>query len=197
MPVSQPVGSVVATMKIQKFDIPGPVLILPKKHSDERGFFSETFRKNFLQREVGPIEFVQDNHSYSPKSGTVRGFHFQIAPTPQAKLVRVVRGAIMDVAVDIRKSSPSYGDHVSTTLSADNFAQFYVPIGFAHGFCTLEPDTEVVYKVSNYYDSSTEKGLLWNDPALKIAWPVGPSDVTISDKDRNYPPLGQLGAWFI
>jgi dTDP-4-dehydrorhamnose 3,5-epimerase len=108
----------------------------------------------------------------------------------------VVRGAIMDVAVDIRKTSPTYGKHVTATLSAKNFAQLYVPIGFAHGFCTLEPDTEVVYKVSNYYDPSTEKGLLWNDPALKIDWPFGAGAVTLSDKDRKYPPLSQLGSWF-
>jgi dTDP-4-dehydrorhamnose 3,5-epimerase len=183
-------------MKIELFDIAGPLLIRPEKHVDARGFFAEVFRKDVLASKTGPIEFVQENHSRSSKAGTVRGLHFQVAPTPQAKLVRVVRGAILDVAVDLRKSSVSYGRHVATTLSAENFAQLYVPIGFAHGFCTLEPDTEVVYKVSNYYDPSTEKGLLWNDPTLKIAWPVGPSEVTISDKDRNYPPLQQLGAWF-
>jgi dTDP-4-dehydrorhamnose 3,5-epimerase len=183
-------------MKTEVFDIPGPVLFLPIKHSDPRGFFAEVFRKDFLQFKAGAIDFVQDNHSYSAKAGTVRGLHFQVAPTPQAKLVRVVRGAILDVAVDLRKSSPSYGRHVAATLSAKNLAQLFVPIGFAHGFCTLEPDTEVVYKVSSYYDPSTERGLLWNDRALKIAWPVGPSDVTISDKDQNYPPLHRLGAWF-
>jgi dTDP-4-dehydrorhamnose 3,5-epimerase len=183
-------------MKTESFDIPGPVLFLPTKHSDGRGFFSEVFRKDFLQFKVGAIEFVQDNHSHSAKAGTVRGLHFQVAPTPQAKLIRVVRGAILDVAVDIRKSSPSYGRHVAARLSAKNFSQLYVPIGFAHGFCTLEPNTEVVYKVSSYYDPSTEKGLLWNDPALNIAWPVGPGQVTISDKDRQYPPLSQLETWF-
>jgi dTDP-4-dehydrorhamnose 3,5-epimerase len=183
-------------VKVQTFDISGPLLLLPEKHIDGRGFFAETFRKDWLEAQTGPIEFVQDNHSCSSKSGTVRGLHFQVTPTPQAKLVRVVRGAILDVVVDLRKSSPTYGQHVATTLSAENFAQLYVPIGFAHGFCTLEPDTEVVYKVSDYYDPSTEKGLLWNDRALKIVWPVGPNDVTISDKDRNYPPLHRLEAWF-
>jgi dTDP-4-dehydrorhamnose 3,5-epimerase len=179
-------------MKIETFDIAGPLLIVPEKHPDARGFFAEVYRKDVLRDEIGPNEFVQDNHSLSAKSGTVRGLHFQAAPTPQAKLVRVVHGAIMDVAVDIRQSSPTYGRHIATTLSAENFAQLYVPVGFAHGFCTLEPDTEVLYKVSGYYDPATEKGLLWNDPALKIAWPVGPTGVTISDKDRNYPPLAQL-----
>jgi dTDP-4-dehydrorhamnose 3,5-epimerase len=184
-------------MQVQTFDILGPVLISPAKHSDARGYFAETFRKDWLESSAGLIEYVQDNQSYSAKIGTVRGLHFQIPPTPQAKLVRAVRGAIVDVAVDLRKSSPSYGLHVATILSAENFAQLYIPVGFAHGFCTLEPDTEVVYKVSDYYDPSTEKGLLWNDPALKINWPVGPVDVTISDKDRNYPPLSKLGTWFI
>jgi dTDP-4-dehydrorhamnose 3,5-epimerase len=183
-------------MKFETFDIAGPLLILPEKHADARGFFAEVFRKDVLASKTGPIEFVQDNHSHSSKPGTVRGLHFQVTPTPQAKLVRAVRGAVFDVAVDLRKSSPTYGRHVATTLSAENFAQLYVPIGFAHGFCTLEPNTEVVYKVSAYYDPATEKGLLWNDPALKIAWPHGLSRVTISDKDRNYPPLDQLGAWF-
>jgi dTDP-4-dehydrorhamnose 3,5-epimerase len=183
-------------MKAETFDILGPLLILPNKRSDARGYFAETFRKDWLESSAGSIEFVQDNHSRSSKPGTVRGLHFQVSPTPQAKLVRVVRGAIMDVAVDIRKTSPTFGKHVTAKLSAENFAQLYVPIGFAHGFCTLEPDTEVVYKVSNYYDPSTEKGLLWNDPALKIDWPFGVGAVTLSDKDRKYPPLSQLGSWF-
>jgi dTDP-4-dehydrorhamnose 3,5-epimerase len=185
-----------ATMKTDGFNVPGPMLITPKKHLDDRGFFSEIFRKDLFEKSVGPIEFVQENHSRSAKSGTVRGLHFQVAPTAQAKLVRVVRGSIVDVAVDIRKSSPTYGQHVTVTLSAENLAQLYVPTGFAHGFCTLEPGTEVVYKVSSYYDPSTEKGLLWNDPTLKIAWPFPPSGVTISDKDRIYPPLARLGTWF-
>jgi len=183
-------------MKTETFNIVGPLLILPKKHSDERGFFSEIFRKDFFEKTIGSIDFIQENHSYSAKSGTVRGLHFQIAPTTQAKLVRVVHGAILDVAVDLRKSSPTYGQHVSSTLSAKNFALLYVPIGFAHGFCTLEPDSEVVYKVSNYYDRSTEKGLAWNDPALNIAWPVGASEAVLSEKDRDYPPLSKLGTWF-
>ena len=186
----------IAAMKTETFNIVGPLLILPKKHADERGFFSEIFRKDFFEKTIGAIEFIQENHSYSAKSGTVRGLHFQIAPTAQAKLVRVVHGAIMDVAVDLRKSSPTYGQHITNTLTAKNFAQLYVPIGFAHGFCTLEPDSEVVYKVSNYYDPATEKGLVWNDPVLNIAWPVGASEAILSEKDRDYPPLSKLGTWF-
>ncbi len=183
-------------MKIQKFDISGPLLILPMQYSDERGFFSETFRKDFLEREIGSIDFVQDNHSYSSKTATVRGLHFQVTPNPQAKLVRVVRGGVMDVAVDIRTSSTTYGKHIKAVLSAENFCQLFVPIGFAHGFCTLEPDTEVIYKVSSYYDPATEKGLLWNDPALGIDWPIKANDAILTDKDRNYPHLIELGHWF-
>src|SRR5262245_55238582 len=127
-------------MNIETFDISGPLLLRTQKHQDGRGFFAETFRRDFLQAKAAAPDFVQDNHSYSAKSGTVRGLHFQVAPTAQAKLVRVVRGAIFDVAVDLRKSSPSYGRHVAAALSAENFAQLYIPVGFAHGFCTLEPD---------------------------------------------------------
>ena len=183
-------------METKTFDIAGPVLISPKKHADARGFFAELYRKDVLQAKLGPVEFVQDNHSLSVRAGTVRGLHFQVAPSPQAKLVRVVRGAAFDVAVDLRKSSPSYGRHVATTLSAANMAQMYLPIGFAHGFCTLEPDTEVVYKVSDYYDPAAEKGLLWNDPALNIAWPVEAREASLSEKDKRYPPFSELGAWF-
>jgi len=183
-------------MKIEPLAIPGPLLILPERHADARGYFAETFRKDLVEPLTGPVEFVQDNQSRSAKAGTVRGLHFQVAPSPQAKLVHVIRGAVFDVAVDLRKSSPSYGRHVAATLSAENLAVLYVPVGFAHGFCTLEPDTEVVYKASAYYDPAAEKGLLWNDPALNIDWPFEASAVTISDKDRTLPPLSRLGSWF-
>jgi len=183
-------------MEIRTFDIAGPVLIVPKKHMDARGYFAEIFRKEVLHSWIGEVEFVQENQSRSSRPGTVRGLHFQVAPSAQAKLVRVARGAIFDVAVDLRKSSPSYGRHISAKLSVENLAGLYIPVGFAHGFCTLEPETEVIYKVSSYYDPSAEKGLLWNDPALKIAWPVESSAVTVSDRDRAYPFLSELGAWF-
>ena len=183
-------------MKIEAFDIPGPRLLLPQKHIDARGFFAEVFRHDFFQSEVGAIEFVQDNQSCSAKAGTVRGLHFQLGPFAQAELVRVVRGAVLDVAVDLRRSSRSFGRHVATTLSAANLAALYVPIGFAHGFCTLEADSEVVYKASSYYEPEAEKGLRWNDPALNIPWPVGPNNVTISDKDRNLTLLVELGPCF-
>lgn len=183
-------------MNIQTFDIAGPLLLLPKKHNDARGFFVETFRKDALAQAIGNIDFVQDNQSYSAKAGTVRALHFQVPPAAQAKLVRVIRGSVMDVAVDIRRASPTYGRHVSATLSADNLAQLYVPVGFAHGFCTLEPDTEVVYKVSAYYDPGREQGLAWDDPALNIAWPAVSREAVIADRDRTHPRLKDLAAFF-
>src|SRR3990172_3061130 len=127
------------------FPVQGPVLIRHRKYPDERGFISETFRADLFRDLVEPIEFVQENHSYSARRGTVRGLHFQVPPVAQAKLVRVIRGAMLDVAVDIRRLSATYGQHVSTILSAADIAQFYVPVGFAHGFCTLEPDTVAIY----------------------------------------------------
>lgn len=183
-------------METTSFDISGPILLSPKKHLDNRGFFAEIFRREHLQSRCGPVEFVQENQSYSSKAGTVRGLHFQISPTQQAKLIRVVHGAVMDVAVDIRRSSKTRGKHVAVMLSAENLAQLYIPIGFAHGFCTLEPDTEITYKVTSYYDPAAEKGLAWDDPALNIPWPVKPNEAILSGKDRSYPKLIELGDWF-
>ncbi|BCP54517.1 dTDP-4-dehydrorhamnose 3,5-epimerase [Kaistia sp. 32K] len=180
-------------MQIQRFAIEGPVLIQPKVHGDDRGYFFEAFRADLFEREVDPgVAFVQDNQSLSRQVGTVRGLHFQLEPRAQAKLVRVLRGAILDVAVDIRPASPTFGQHVAATLSADNQAQLYVPAGFAHGFCTLEADTEVFYKTSDFYSPDHDRGLAWNDPALGIAWPVSEADATLSDRDRRHPALADL-----
>jgi dTDP-4-dehydrorhamnose 3,5-epimerase len=137
---------------------------------------------------------VQDNHSLSRKPGVIRGLHFQLPPFAQAKLVRVVRGSVLDVVVDIRRGSPSFGHHATVTLSAGNGLQLFVPHGFAHGFCTLEPDTEVLYKVDAYYAPEHERGLLWNDPALAIPWPAAAPE--ISDKDRCWPSLSDLADMF-
>ncbi|WEK49904.1 MAG: dTDP-4-dehydrorhamnose 3,5-epimerase [Candidatus Kaistia colombiensis] len=178
---------------IERFTIEGPALIHPKVHGDARGQFFEAFRQDLFQRDVDPaIAFVQDNQSLSRPAGTVRGLHFQLEPRAQAKLVRVLRGAILDVAVDIRPSSPTFGQHVAVTLSAENHAQLYVPTGFAHGFCTLGPDTEVFYKTSDYYSPEHDRGLAWDDPALGIAWPVGDTATTLSDRDRKHPRLADL-----
>ena len=181
-------------MIVERLKIREIVAIRPDRHEDERGFFSETYSRRALAETGIDTEFVQDNHSLSVPLGTLRGLHFQAPPAAQAKLVRVVRGAIFDVAVDIRAGSPSYGRHVSCRLSAQEWNQLYIPAGFAHGFCTLEPDTEVIYKVSDYYAPEHDRGLLWNDPALGIEWPV--SEPLLSEKDRSHPLLRQMPECF-
>jgi dTDP-4-dehydrorhamnose 3,5-epimerase len=182
-------------MDIEALAIPDVKLIRPKRFGDARGFFSEVYSRPALAAAGITLEFVQDNHSRSAKVGTVRGLHFQTAPFAQDKLVRVTKGRILDVAVDLRRASPTYGRHVSAELSADNWTQILVPVGFAHGFCTLEPDTEVIYKVSQVYAPAHDGGVLWNDPDLGIVWPVASADAVLSDKDvklprfRDLPPL--------
>ncbi|SUS06312.1 dTDP-4-dehydrorhamnose 3,5-epimerase [uncultured Defluviicoccus sp.] len=171
--------------------IPGVLLVQPKRFGDARGYFSETFN-SARYVEVGIPDFVQDNESLSRIAGTVRGLHFQKVPFAQAKLVRCTRGSFFDAAVDIRRKSPTYGKHVAVTLSAENGLQLYVPVGFAHGFCTLEPDTQIEYKVSAPYSAEHDGGLAWDDPALNINWPVEPAKAILSDKDRRQPKLADL-----
>ncbi|MDH3194847.1 MAG: dTDP-4-dehydrorhamnose 3,5-epimerase [Hyphomicrobiales bacterium] len=172
------------------------VELKPKKFGDGRGFFSEVYNRTELAEAGFAFDFIQDNHSLSRDKGTVRGLHFQVPPFAQTKLVRVVKGAIFDVAVDIRTGSPTYGRHASIIISAQTWNQVLIPVGFAHGFCTLEPDTEVLYKVDAAYSPQHDRGLLWNDPALAIEWPVEPDIAVLSDKDRNHPTLSQLPASF-
>ena len=179
-------------MRIEDLDIPAVKVLTPTKHGDRRGFFSETYNRQALAKAGIDIDFVQDNHSLSAGRGTVRGLHFQTPPFAQDKLVRVLRGAVFDVAVDLRRGSPSYGAHVSVVLSAEAWNQALVPVGFAHGFMTLEPDTEVVYKVSRHYAPDHDKGLLWNDPALDIPWPLLEDEAVLSDKDRRQPRLAEV-----
>lgn len=168
----------------------------PKKFGDGRGFFSETYSaRRFEQAGITDL-FVQDNHSLSAQVGTVRGLHFQIAPHAQSKLVRVVRGAILDVALDIRRGSPTFGQHIAVELSAEAWNQLFVPIGFAHGFCTLQPDTEVLYKVNAYYAPEAEFGVLWCDEELGIDWPIGAGNPVLSEKDRRHPRLCDLPTYF-
>jgi dTDP-4-dehydrorhamnose 3,5-epimerase len=183
-------------VKATPLAIEGVLLVEPRRFGDARGFFSETWsRQGFA--EIGiDHDFVQDNHSLSREVGVVRGLHFQVPPAAQGKLVRVVRGAILDVAVDLRLGSPSYGQHVTAELSAENWRQLWVPPGFAHGFCTLLPDTEVVYKVTSPYAPESDKGLAWDDPALGIAWPVAAGEAVLSDKDRRHPRLSELPVYF-
>jgi len=159
-------------MKAERLAIPDLILIEPARFGDDRGFFSEVWSRRTLAAHGITADFVQDNHSLSRQKGVVRGLHFQRPPTAQAKLVRVVRGSILDIAVDIREGSPTYGQHVACELSAANWQQLWIPAGFAHGFVTLEEDTEVLYKVDAYYDRATDAGIAWNDPALAIDWPV-------------------------
>lgn len=169
--------------------IPAVKLVKPQKFGDERGFFSEVFNRRAFQEAGIDFDPVQDNHSLSATVGTVRGLHFQGPPSAQAKLVRVARGAILDVAVDIRHGSPTFGQHVAVELSAANWLQLLVPRGFAHGFCTLEPDTEVLYKVDAYYDPTVDFGIAWDDPELAIDWGVEKARATLSEKDCKHPNL--------
>ena len=183
-------------MEVKSLAIPGPLLLTPRKFGDARGFFSEVYNEQKFSSILDGVRFVQDNHSMSTARGTVRGLHFQAAPTAQGKLVRVVRGAIVDIAVDIRRQSPTYGEHVSVELSAENWAQLWIPVGFAHGFCTLEPDTEMIYKVTDYYSAADDRGIAWDDPDIGIEWPVDAADAVLSDKDRRQPRLVGLPEYF-
>ena len=182
--------------RITALRIPAVKLLTPARHGDRRGFFSEVYNRRALAAAGIDVEFVQDNHSLSAGKGTVRGLHFQAPPCAQHKLVRVTRGAAFDVAVDLRRASPTYGRHAGVVLSAAAWNQVLVPVGFAHGFMTLEPDTEVVYKVSDYYSPAHDRGLLWNDPALGIEWPVPEADAVLSDRDRRQPRLADVGTPF-
>jgi dTDP-4-dehydrorhamnose 3,5-epimerase len=173
-------------------EIPGLILLEPKRLGDSRGFFSETYNRARLAEAGFDREFVQDNHSLSVAQGVVRGLHFQSPPHAQDKLVRVIRGAVLDVAVDIRRGSATYGDHAAVALSAENWRQLLVPAGFAHGFVTLAPETEVIYKVTAYYAPEHDHGILWSDPALGIAWGVAAEAAQLSDKDRDQPRLEEI-----
>jgi dTDP-4-dehydrorhamnose 3,5-epimerase len=182
--------------EIRSLAIPDVKLINPRIFRDERGNFSEIYnRRDMSQAGIG-CEFVQDNQSLSRAKGVVRGLHYQVAPHAQGKLVRVINGAILDVAVDIRQGSPTFGRHVTAILSAANGSQVWIPVGFAHGFCTLEPDTEVIYKVTDYYAPDCDRGIAVDDPDLGIPWPVAPAEAILSDKDRKHPRLRDLPAQF-
>ena len=164
-------------------------IIIPAKFGDDRGFFSEVWNAKDFENQGLKADFVQDNHALSAEVGTVRGLHFQLDPAAQGKLVRVVRGSVMDVAVDIRKGSPTFGQHITVELSAENWRQLWVPAGFAHGYCTTSPNTEIAYKVTDYYSPENDSGIFWNDPALKIKWPVSPEKAILSEKDKILPVL--------
>jgi dTDP-4-dehydrorhamnose 3,5-epimerase len=176
-------------MKVEALAIPEVLLLTPQQFTDARGVFVETWNAARFSALGIPGPFVQDNQSLSIRRGTVRGLHLQVAPNVQAKLVRCLRGAIWDVAVDVRPGSATFGKHVGAELSAANWCQLWIPGGFLHGFCTLEPDTEVSYKVTAPYDRDAERGVVWDDPALALPWPVAAADAVLSDKDLVLPRL--------
>jgi dTDP-4-dehydrorhamnose 3,5-epimerase len=188
--------SVVQRAEVLATEIAEVKLIVPRIHRDHRGFFSETYNRADLAALGVNLEFVQDNHSLSVERGVVRGLHFQIPPFAQDKLLRVIRGSVFDVALDIRRESPTYGKHVARVISAADWNQFLVPAGFAHGFCTLEANTEVIYKVTNYYSPEHDRGVLWNDADLGITWPVTDAEAILSDKDKKQPRFRDLPHYF-
>ncbi|MBR0652979.1 dTDP-4-dehydrorhamnose 3,5-epimerase [Roseomonas terrae] len=181
-------------MKVTPLAIPEVLLIEPVRHGDARGFFSEVWSRRTAEAVGVTAEFVQDNHAFSAQAGVLRGLHFQRPPSAQGKLVRAARGAILDVAVDIRLGSPTYGRYAAEVLSADNWRQLWVPRGFAHGYVTLEPNTEVLYKTDNYYDREADAGIAWDDPDLDIDWSV--DTPMLSEKDRTAPRLAEILAPF-
>ena len=183
-------------MRFDETEIPGLFEIRPKRIGDDRGYFSEVFRQSLFDAAIGPEAFVQENESLSMRAGTVRGLHFQSAPFAQGKLVRCLTGAIFDVAVDLRHGSPDFGRWVGVTLSADEGNQLWIPEGFAHGFCTLMPETRVCYKVTAPYSPEHDKGVAWDDPDIGIEWPGVADAQTLSGKDRAQPKLADLAHHF-
>jgi dTDP-4-dehydrorhamnose 3,5-epimerase len=183
-------------LQIQPLSIPDVLCIQPTQHHEDRGFFSEVYRRDVLASHGVEVAFVQDNHVFSAARGVLRGLHFQVPPNAQGKLVRCVRGAVVDVAVDIRQGSPTYGQHVALELSARNWRQVWVPPGFAHGYVTLQPESEVLYKVTAYYDPVAERGIAWDDPALSIDWRWPAGELVISPKDRANPNLADAAPAF-
>jgi len=183
-------------MVVAGTELDGVLIFTPTRHADARGTFMETFRQDMFERHAPGIAFVQDNWSLSRRRGTVRGLHFQRAPMGQGKLVRCGRGAVLDVAVDIREGSPSYGRHVAVELSADNARQLWIPAGFLHGFCALTDEAELLYKVTSHYSPAHDGAVRWSDPALGIAWPIAEADAILSEKDAAAPLLKDIAPPF-
>lgn len=172
-------------MKVTPLYLDGVMILEPDVHIDQRGFFMESYNESVMIDNGIRHKFVQDNHSLSKDAGVIRGLHYQLNPKAQTKLIWVIRGAIYDVVLDIRKQSPTFGQWVGTILSEHNNRQLLIPKGFAHGFCTLSPNTQVFYKVDEYYSPDHDRGILWNDPELSIAWPI--TNPILSTKDQNHP----------
>ena len=180
-------------MQIEDTAIPEVKLVRPVRHGDNRGFFSEVWNARDFAAAGLPVDFVQDNHVLNGRKGTLRGLHLQVAPSPQGKLVRCCRGAIYDVAVDVRRESPTFGRHVGVELSGENWTQLWVPEGFAHGYVTLTDGAEVLYKVTGLYDPAAERGIRHDDPDLAIDWPLPAGGPELSEKDRHWPGLKEFG----
>lgn len=174
-------------MKVIPLQLEGAYVLEPLIHGDNRGFFMESYNENTMNEKGLKYTFIQDNHSHSAEVGVLRGLHYQLNPEAQTKLIRVLSGVIYDVLVDIRRNSLTYGKWVGVILSEHNRRQLLVPAGFAHGFCTLVPNTQVLYKVDQYYSPENDRGILWNDPSLGIDWPL--SSPILSDKDQLHPLL--------
>lgn len=183
-------------MEFRTFKLGGPVEIVPSKIEDERGYFSEVFRAADFAEQAGTVEFVQDNQSLSVRAGTIRGVHFQSLPAAQGKLVRCLAGKVFDVAVDLRGDSPDYGRWIGTTLTPEMNNQLWIPAGFGHAFCTLEANSVISYRVTNYYSPGNDKGVAWDDPDIAIDWPEIALPETLSAKDRNQPALVELPPYF-
>lgn len=182
-------------MKIYRTDIEGVLILEPDLFGDARGYFFESFSRQRFEEAAGAVDFVQDNESKS-RYGVVRGLHFQRGEAAQAKLVRVVSGTVLDVAVDIRRGSPTFGRHVAAELSGENRRQLFIPRGFAHGFAVLNGEAVFQYKCDNYYDPASEGGIAWDDPALGIDWRLPADAVVLSEKDRRRPTLAEAEELF-
>ena len=183
-------------MDVRSFEIEGPLEIIPRKIEDSRGYFSEIFRLDNFAEHAPDVEFVQDNQSLSVKTGTVRGIHFQSHPMAQGKLVRCLAGRLLDVAVDLRNDSPTFGQWVSVVLLPEQNNQLWVPVGFGHAFCTLEPNSVISYRVTSYYSPEHDKGVAWDDADIGVDWPDAADPETLSRKDRMQPRLVDLPAYF-
>jgi dTDP-4-dehydrorhamnose 3,5-epimerase len=183
-------------MEFRTFELEGPFEIKPRKIEDERGYFSEIFRRDSFAERAPDVEFVQDNQSLSVRTGTIRGLHFQSHPAAQGKLVRCLAGSLFDVAVDLRVDSPTYARWISLILSPEHNNQLWIPAGFGHGFCTLEPNSVISYRVTSYYSAEHDKGVAWDDPQIGIDWPAIADRETLSAKDRTQPALAELPSYF-
>ena len=185
-------GGIGFTMQTTTYALNGPVLIQPQRHGDSRGYFMETFKDAWFRETIADMAFVQDNQAMSAEAGTIRGLHFQHAPMAQGKLIRCLRGAIFDVAVDIRKGSATFGQWLGVKLTEEGAEQLWMPEGFAHGYCTLTPDTEILYKVTAPYSPACEGGIAFDDPDIGIGWPVPRGSAILSSRDRALPRLNAL-----